>query len=199
VHARGAACKKPRLRTGKFTQELFSFPALYAPAFQQTAIKTNCHCGAAVLRVMHLHGVVWFDRIEWPWRRHICGHLSNVDFGLDLLARKLEPGHGHPSLGLVAGSYKTWTERPVHLVAVEELAGGGARFCLKLQGDPDLPEALRKRERVAPGSLVALCKNGQVKSLHDANGLELQCVDQSCSPEELGIPSEWNGSELVLI
>lgn len=198
-HARNTACKKPRVRSDRFAQQLFSFPALYAPAFEQAVTKGGCHCGAAVLQVKHLHGTVYFDRVEWPWERHVCADRSNVDFGLDVLARRLESGHGQPSLGLVAGAYKTWTANPVHLVAVEELAPGGKRFCLRMRGDPDLPEVLRKRERVEPGSLVALCKNGEIKLVLNANGLELQCTDQNCSPEELGIPEEWNSSDLVLI
>lgn len=140
-----------------------------------------------------------FDQLEWPWKRHICEHRSNVDFGLHRLTRRLEMRTGRPSLGLVAGAYKIWTAHPVYWVAVQELADEGGRFCLKLSGNPDLPDSLRKRERVELGSLVVLCKNGQIKSLHNTAGLEFQCIDQYCSPEEVGIPPEWNGSGFVLI
>ena len=46
---------------------------------------------------------------------------------------------------------------------------------------------------------MALLKDGVVRGLRDAGDTVLECVESDCSPEELGIPSEWNGSGLLQI
>ena len=70
---------------------------------------------------------------------------------------------------------------------------------MKLRGDGDLPAQVRQREWIRPGALVVLFKNGEVRSLRDASDTMLECIDARCSPEELGIPVEWNGSGLLQI
>jgi hypothetical protein len=118
---------------------------------------------------------------------------------LDYLASKLKQLSLNASLGLVAGSYISWARNPVHSVAVQELMEGGGRFCIKVQGESGLPAELQLRQRIEPGTLVALCKNGHVNSLCTTDGSEFRCIEPDLSPEELGIPAEWNGSGPLMI
>ena len=193
---RGERRCKPR---GRYVQLDLTFPVIFDGAFEEPVTQQMCG-GLPIEQVTLAHGKVSFERTEWPWKRHACSCHGGYDyFGVDLLARQAEGSLLQPSLALVAGSFMQCFGERFHVVAVQELAKGGARYCLKLRGDRDLPGPVRQREWIKPGSLVALLKNGVVRGLRDAGDTVLECVEAECSPEELGIPAEWNGSGLLQI
>lgn len=193
LHKEGATCKAARRRTKRDPRTApLPFPLLFPPGFETPALPHACPCGKEqTFLVRHEAGVLQFDRLDWPWQRHVCARTTVADHGLDHLRLKAgELGSSRPSLALVTASQKGWGLEATHLAAVQELAPGGDRYCLKLRGE-SLPPALKLREHIEPGSLVALGKNGHVNWLLTTGGFHFECLDPHALPESLGIPTEW--------
>lgn len=149
--------------------------------------------------MQHRDGRLLFGRVEWPWERHVCGSGVVVDFGLDYLLRKLTATGVPMNLAIVAGVQRFWTSRPVHLVAFTELSAGARKCCVRLRRKDEVTGVLQQRECILPGTFVAVGGTACVTTVVTTENVEFECIEQHCSPEELGIPAEWNGSSLIKI
>jgi hypothetical protein len=201
VHKAPTACSGvPRRRRKVVTGETLPFPVVFPAAFEQPVQRYTCPCqGKDTLRVRHKDGCLAFDRLDWPWQRHICGRTSVANYGVDHLLRLCSTSEAQPpSLALVAGAQKTWGARSLHVVAVQELREGGGRFCLRFEGE-DLPPAVKRLEVIEPGSFVALSRDGAAHRLVTTSGFEFRCADPRAWPEELGIPLGWIDPNAALI
>jgi len=119
-------------------------PQLFVPAFETPVTQGQCWCSSKsrILTVEHTFGLTRFDRLESPWRRHVCDQTVNPDFGFDHLWRELVgEQHQHVSLALVAGTRQMYGARPLIYVAVLECANPAKRHRLEVRCDMATPSA----------------------------------------------------------
>lgn len=202
VRIRGKICplhvdRKPcRPAVSKRDEPQLPLPIIFAPAFDNPVISRPCRCSAApsVIIVHHKDGVLRFDRVEWPWKRHCCDSTLATDYGLDFLTRRLsEQNLEGIRLGLVAGAKRFCEDTPFYYVAVLECANTDNKLCLKVRCDPETAPSLAAKARVIPGELVAITGLGPTPNLCTLSGHCFHASTGRYSPEELDIPAEWMG------
>lgn len=200
LHDDGQECAGGRSRRGKGQRQLFPEPELFNPAFGDLVTREQCRCGGeGLLAVQHRDGRLLFERVDWPWERHICNHGLNVDYGIDFMARRMAALNIPVNLAIVAGVKRFWAGGPVHLVALSEVTSSGSRHCVRLRRKETASLALQQREVIVPGEFVAIQRTTRIEAVFTTNDVEMACVEHDCSPEDLGIPGEWNGSWLIKI
>lgn len=171
---------------------LFEDPVIYTPALQSFTKDGKCSCRRDHLSsVSHRYGRLLFDRLDSPWKRHVCEQQYSIDYGLDFLASRLQLQKIVAQLTLIAGVWLTKSPNPRLQVALVEVAPPHRWRWPSLEFGKMSPTKLPERIPLNPGGFVGVTlENDNAMRVFTTEHVEM--ISSECSsPKDFGLPEDW--------